>query len=207
MELSTNSSGYKVSAIQRFLASRGHLEEGEVDGEYGTETREAVRIFQFKNALRADGIAGPSTLRIMGSKGLQLAPWIESDLTDAFIGRLENFVERVLEEVESIEEERYFDYSGEKFEETSEANYLTKRTKELDEPHYAATSRREELSKSFRPHVVAEISKMHKEIYYAEWIGYAKIRVTYKSRIGLEGMTKILSEIEKEVDKEFGFSD
>lgn len=196
MELSTNSSGYKVRAIQRFLASRGHLEEGEVDGEYGTETREAVRKFQFKNALRADGIAGPSTLRIMGSQGLQLAPWTVSDLNVSFITRLENSVERVLEKVESVDEERYFDYSNKDYDHEEKLTLL-----------YSTKSREREVDHSFRPYVVAEISMMHVEIFRAEVIDYSNLHVVFKSCLGFDGTENILSEIQEEVDKEFGFSD
>lgn len=73
MALSQNSTGARVEKIQRFLDSQGYdLGNAGVDGVYGRATREAVREFQYENALRADGIVGASTLTIMRSKGLKL---------------------------------------------------------------------------------------------------------------------------------------
>lgn len=198
MELSTNSSGYKVREIQQFLASLGYdLGEGGVDGEYGADTREAVRKFQFKNALRADGIVGPSTLRIMGSKGLPLLPWRESNLTGIFIKRLESFVESVIERLEIIEEKRCFEYSKDSYnnEEILKVQYSTKG--EIGKQEYS--------DYSFRPFVIAEISKMHKDITSAEVIDYGNVYVHAKKDLGRNGVTKVLMEIQEEVEKEFGF--
>jgi len=197
MELSTNSSGYKVREIQDFLASLGHLEEGEVNGEYETETREAVRKFQFNNALRADGIVGPSTLRIMGSQGLPLSRWREPNLTGIFVKRLEGFVESVLEGVESIEEERYFEYSKESYgrDELLEVRYCTEG--ETGNPEYT--------DYSFRPYVIAEISQIHEDIIHTEVIDYGDLYVHSKVELGRNGTVQILMEVQEEVEREFGF--
>ena len=40
--------------------------DGAVDGIYGSQTAQAVKYFQRKNGLTADGIAGPATLKALG---------------------------------------------------------------------------------------------------------------------------------------------
>lgn len=59
------SSGNEVTEIQNKLKSWGYY-NGSVDGIYGSRTVAAVKSFQRKNGLTADGIAGPSTLAAMG---------------------------------------------------------------------------------------------------------------------------------------------
>ena len=59
------SSGAAVTKIQQRLSQWGYY-TGIVDGIYGSRTEQAVRAFQRKNGLTADGVAGPSTLAAMG---------------------------------------------------------------------------------------------------------------------------------------------
>lgn len=59
--LSNGSNGSAVQALQEKLNSLGYS-CGIADGDYGAKTSEAVRKFQDKNGLTADGIAGPITL-------------------------------------------------------------------------------------------------------------------------------------------------
>lgn len=59
------SRGSEVTQIQRKLKRWGYY-SGSVDGIYGTQTVNAVKYFQRKNGLTADGIAGPATLKAMG---------------------------------------------------------------------------------------------------------------------------------------------
>ena len=59
------SRGDEVTQIQTKLKRWGYY-TGVVDGIYGTKTQEAVKYFQRKNGLTADGIAGPKTLAAMG---------------------------------------------------------------------------------------------------------------------------------------------
>lgn len=59
------SSGSEVRQIQTRLKDWGYY-KGSVDGVYGTKTRDAVILFQKKNGLTADGVAGPSTLAAIG---------------------------------------------------------------------------------------------------------------------------------------------
>ena len=59
------SRGSEVTQIQKKLKRWGYY-SGSVDGIYGTQTVNAVKYFQRKNGLTADGIAGPATLKAMG---------------------------------------------------------------------------------------------------------------------------------------------
>ena len=59
------SRGSEVTQIQTKLKRWGYY-NGNIDGIYGTQTLEAVKYFQRKNGLTADGIAGPATLKAMG---------------------------------------------------------------------------------------------------------------------------------------------
>jgi len=58
-------SGTTVRQIQQKLRQWGYY-DGAVDGIYGSETTEAVRYFQKKNGLTADGVCGRATLQAMG---------------------------------------------------------------------------------------------------------------------------------------------
>ena len=59
------SSGQKVTEIQQKLKDWGYY-SGAVDGVYGSGTEAAVKKFQQKNGLTADGKVGPSTLSALG---------------------------------------------------------------------------------------------------------------------------------------------
>lgn len=59
------SSGSEVRQIQTKLKSWGYY-NGNVDGIYGSQTVNAVKYFQRRNGLTADGIAGSKTLAAMG---------------------------------------------------------------------------------------------------------------------------------------------
>lgn len=59
------SQGNEVRQIQQRLRDWGYY-KGSVDGIYGTQTKQAVLLFQQKNGLSADGIAGSATLRALG---------------------------------------------------------------------------------------------------------------------------------------------
>ena len=58
-------SGSAVTTIQTKLKRWGYF-DGPVDGVYGSKTTKAVRAFQQKNGLTADGVAGPATLKALG---------------------------------------------------------------------------------------------------------------------------------------------
>lgn len=59
------SSGDEVKKIQNKLKQWGYY-SSDVDGVYGEKTHRAVRLFQSRNGLDVDGIAGPSTLGALG---------------------------------------------------------------------------------------------------------------------------------------------
>lgn len=54
-----------MTTIQTKLKRWGYF-DGPVDGIYGSKTTKAVRSFQRKNGLTADGVAGPATLKALG---------------------------------------------------------------------------------------------------------------------------------------------
>ncbi len=62
------SSGETVKTIQTKLKNWGYY-SGSVDGYYGSQTTAAVKYFQRKNGLTADGIAGTATLTALGISG------------------------------------------------------------------------------------------------------------------------------------------
>ena len=59
------SRGSEVRTIQEKLKRWGYY-KGNVDGIYGSQTLAAVKLFQKKNGLTVDGIAGDKTLKAMG---------------------------------------------------------------------------------------------------------------------------------------------
>lgn len=59
--LRSGETGNSVKELQTQLITLGYL-EGDADGEYGPMTKSAVRAFQERNGLDADGIAGEATL-------------------------------------------------------------------------------------------------------------------------------------------------
>ncbi len=59
------SSGSVVTQIQQKLSDWGYYFDG-IDGVFGSKTEEAVKYFQRKNNLTADGIAGKNTLAAIG---------------------------------------------------------------------------------------------------------------------------------------------
>ena len=67
------SSGSTVTQIQTKLKNWGYY-SGSIDGIYGSRTEQAVKYFQRKNGLTADGIAGKQTLEAMGISSGSSAP-------------------------------------------------------------------------------------------------------------------------------------
>ena len=63
--LKRGSTGSDVTAIQKRLKQWGYY-TGAIDGVYGPATEKAVRYFQQKNGLTADGVVGPKTAAALG---------------------------------------------------------------------------------------------------------------------------------------------
>ena len=63
--LKQGATGGEVKELQRRLKQWGYY-SGSVDGVYGPQTVKAVKYFQQKNGLKADGIAGKSTFAALG---------------------------------------------------------------------------------------------------------------------------------------------
>ncbi len=62
------SRGDLVKGLQTFLVNQGYLPAGsKIDGIYGKGTLAAVKSFQTKNSLSADGVVGIGTKSVMGS--------------------------------------------------------------------------------------------------------------------------------------------
>ena len=59
------STGEAVRTIQEKLVRWGYL-DGPVDGIYGSKTTAAVKKFQARNGLTADGVVGPATQKALG---------------------------------------------------------------------------------------------------------------------------------------------
>ena len=59
------SAGEEVRLIQDKLKRWGYY-DGEVDGVFGSKTRDAVAYFQWRNGLTSDGVVGANTLQALG---------------------------------------------------------------------------------------------------------------------------------------------
>ncbi|MEG1524924.1 MAG: spore cortex-lytic enzyme [Clostridia bacterium] len=63
--LKLGSSGDDVIKLQKKLKSWGYF-DGAADGKFGVKTEEAVKYFQRKNGLTADGVVGSATVKALG---------------------------------------------------------------------------------------------------------------------------------------------
>lgn len=64
--LKKGSKGDEVRELQRLLREGGYLVQ--IDGDFGTKTEQAVRMFQTVNHLTSDGIVGAKTWAALGAK-------------------------------------------------------------------------------------------------------------------------------------------
>ena len=64
--LRTGSTGDAVKNLQSRLYTLGYY-QGEIDGQFGAGTRDAVMAFQRQNGLEADGIVGAETRELLFS--------------------------------------------------------------------------------------------------------------------------------------------
>ncbi len=70
--LHNGSKGERVWQLQERLKELGYY-AGEVDGQFGPGTKEAVVAFQAKNGLDTDGMAGEETLNLLNSENAKKA--------------------------------------------------------------------------------------------------------------------------------------
>jgi peptidoglycan hydrolase-like protein with peptidoglycan-binding domain len=72
-ELSNGSTGSEVSALQQVLQNAG-LYAGAIDGDFGSDTENAVRAYQTQRGITVDGIVGDETWWVpAGAAGATLA--------------------------------------------------------------------------------------------------------------------------------------
>lgn len=89
--LRKGSKGDEVTRLQERLQELGYL-EGKPDGIYGNDTVNAVKAFQRRNGLSADGQAGPLTRERLYAEDALAAP--ETVLTDTLAGELPMLVNK-----------------------------------------------------------------------------------------------------------------
>ncbi len=83
------STGSTVKTIQKKLKNWGYY-KGSVDGIFGSKTKEAVKFFQRKNGLSADGIVGNKTLSALGISGSSSS--VTSNYSDADVALLARLI-------------------------------------------------------------------------------------------------------------------
>ncbi len=71
--LRNGSTGAAVRSLQQRLKDLQYY-KGTVDGDFGAGTESALKAFQARNGLTADGVAGPNTLAILNSSSAKKAP-------------------------------------------------------------------------------------------------------------------------------------
>ncbi len=71
--LRSGSSGVLVRALQQKLQSLGYY-TGSIDGDFGAATESAVKAFQERNGLKADGVVGAATQNLLDSGSAVRAP-------------------------------------------------------------------------------------------------------------------------------------
>ena len=78
--LKEGAEGRDVKMLQEQLVELGYLSSAEVDRVYGSVTIEAVREFQKRNGLSADGMAGEKTLERLYSDEAKISKSLESKI-------------------------------------------------------------------------------------------------------------------------------
>lgn len=79
--LRSGSRGPAVKNLQNRLKQLGYY-SGSIDGVYGSGTIKAIRAFQQRNRLTVDGVAGPSTQKVLYSSSAKKAEGAEADTDD-----------------------------------------------------------------------------------------------------------------------------
>lgn len=88
--LKLGSSGPDVKALQEVLKALGYLKIENTTDYFGTQTEEAINIFQENSGLEVDGSAGPKTIDVLNRqiirKGLKIAMPNRSSLSRGSLG-------------------------------------------------------------------------------------------------------------------------
>ena len=82
------STGSQVRQVQTKLKQWGYY-DGEIDGVFGQGTYDAVVLFQRRNGLTADGVAGSATLAAMGISDAQSAVSASASASSSYSGDVE----------------------------------------------------------------------------------------------------------------------
>ena len=77
------SEGRDVKMLQEQLVDLGYLEKSDIDSVYGEKTIEAVKAFQKRNNLTADGKAGEKTLEKLFSENAKISKTLEQKQKEA----------------------------------------------------------------------------------------------------------------------------
>jgi len=81
--------GSDVKALQKALSKLGYLKEKYITGYYGNLTEQAVRNFQLRANLTADGVAGPATRgKLESSSAPRAAKVVEMDWFDSDVSAM-----------------------------------------------------------------------------------------------------------------------
>ncbi len=89
--LKQGNTGTNVRTLQRKLKNWGYY-SGAVDGIFGKQTKEAVKYFQRRNGLVADGIVGAKTLSALGMKIDNTSSSSSSGVSDADVNLLARLI-------------------------------------------------------------------------------------------------------------------
>ena len=92
LTLKQGSRGTEVKTMQTKLKNWGYY-KGSVDGIFGKQTLEAVKLFQKRNGLKVDGIVGTQTLKALGmSTGSSSSSSSNSSYSDADVQLLARLI-------------------------------------------------------------------------------------------------------------------
>lgn len=93
--ISQGSRGDTVKLIQKKLKRWGYY-NGSVDGIYGAQTKAAVKYFQSKNGLVADGVVGEKTLAALGISQSVLGSTNQTDNSGSYSNTDVNLLARLI---------------------------------------------------------------------------------------------------------------
>ena len=91
LTLKQGSRGEQVKTMQQKLKNWGYY-KGAVDGIFGKQTLEAVKLFQKRNGLKVDGIVGTQTLKALGMSTSSSSSSGSSSYSDADVQLLARLI-------------------------------------------------------------------------------------------------------------------